>query len=144
MPADNPLYHIEALEYADEFYRAYQQLQPSRNITTSWPRYLLLCQAVELGLKAFLVRCGLKERELRQTKIRHSIDGLMSEPLARGLSIGSHAESEIRLLAEAHENHWSRYPRSPQDRTKPIFVIEEFEPYVQELLQVVSKLIRGS
>jgi len=52
MPADNPIYHIEALEYADEFYRAYQQLQPSRNITTSWPRYLLLCQAVELGLRS--------------------------------------------------------------------------------------------
>ena len=144
MPADNPIFHYEALEYAEEFYGAYKQLRAGYNITTSWPRYLLLCQAVELGLKAFLARFGVPEGELRKPPFGHKIEQLIAEALERGLNIGTRAESEIKLLHRAHARHWARYPRPPQESGEPVFVIEDFEPYVRELLEAVSKSIRGS
>jgi hypothetical protein len=132
MPADYPIFHYE--ERAEAFYDAFRQLRPGDTITTSWPHYLLLCHAVELGLKAFLAARGVSEPQLR-TDFGHKIDPLMREALTRGLNIGVLAASEIMQLDEAHAKHWSRYPRQ---ENKPVFVIEFFEPYVRELLQAVS------
>jgi hypothetical protein len=139
MPADYPIYHYEALERAEAFYDAFRQLRPGDSITTSWPHYLLLCSAAELGLKAFLARCGVPELQLRRD-FGHKLDLLMREAIDRGLNIGKLAASEIMLLDEAHAKHWSRYPRQ---ENKPVFKIEFFDPYVRELLQGVSESIRG-
>jgi hypothetical protein len=60
--------------------------------------------------------------------------------LAKGLNIGVLAASSLMQLDEAHTKHWPRYPR---EEGKPVFAIENFEPYVRQLLGAVSQSIRG-
>jgi hypothetical protein len=138
----NPIiYAYDALDRAEEFFVAFQQLPPlPRGRWISWPRYFLLCHAVEIGLKAFLVSRGVPEPELRTAKFGHKIAPLMLEARDKGLNIGVLAASEIMQLHEVHAKYWQRYPR---EEGKPVFAIESFEPYVRELLQAVSKSIRG-
>ena len=138
---DNPgLYAHDALDRAEEFFKAFTQLSPlpwGRWI--SWPRYFLLCHSVEIGLKAFLASRGVTEPKLR-TEFGHKIDPLMRVALAKGLNIGVLAASSLMQLDEAHTKHWPRYPR---EEGKPVFAIENFEPNVRELLEAVSQSIRG-
>jgi hypothetical protein len=140
MTANSVRYAHDALDRAEEFFEAFRQL-PSlpRGRWISWPRYFLLCHAVEMGLKAFLVSRRVPEGKLR-TEFGHKIDPLMRAALAKGLNIGVLAASELMQLDEAHTKHWPRYPR---EEGKPVFMIDSFEPYARELLQGVSKSIRG-
>jgi hypothetical protein len=141
MTTGNPiLYALDALDRAGEFFEAFRQLPVPAGRPISWPRYFLLCHAVEIGLKAFLALHGVPIAKLRKD-FAHKIDPLMREALSKGLNIGTLAASEIMQLDEAHSKHWSRYPRQ---ESKPVFVIDAFEPYVRELLQVLSTSIRGS
>jgi hypothetical protein len=63
----------------------------------------------------------------------------MRAALDKELQIGVLAASEIMQLDEPHAKHWPRYPR---EEGKPVFAIENFEPYVRELLETVSQSIR--
>lgn len=136
----HPAVHYDFLERAEEFYEAFCQLPPVGPRGESWPRYFLFCHAIELALKAFLARFGVSPPKLEKRPFGHDIDSLMTEALARGLNIGSLAVSEIRQLNEAHMKNWPRYPSK---EVKPWFVIDQFEPYVVELLQAVSVALRG-
>ena len=78
--------------------------------------------------------------DLQTQKFGHKIEPLMNDALAKGLKIGPLAAGEIMLLDEAHRKYWARYPH---EQSKPIFVIEDFEPYVVELLRAVAGSIRG-
>jgi hypothetical protein len=122
----NPVpYALDALDRAEEFFEAFRQLPPlpwGRWI--SWPRYFLLCHAVEIGLKAFLALRGVSEAKLR-TEFGHKIDPLMRAAICNGLNIGPLAATELMQLDEAHTKHWPRYPR---EEGKPVFAIESFEP----------------
>ena len=46
--------------------------------------YLLLCQATELGLKAFLLSRGMTKHDLR-SKFGHNLTKLLGEAKSRGL-----------------------------------------------------------
>jgi len=137
---DNPVYYLEALDRADVFYGAFLQLRPEETITKSWPRYFLLCHAIELALDAFLASRGVKPKDLQNPRFGHKIEPLMNDAIKRGLKIDTSAADAIKRLDEAHRNYWARYPRL---ESGPIFVIEEFEPYVVELLRAVAGAIRG-
>ena len=139
-----PNFDLEALERAEVFFDAFRQLRPGVDITTSWPRYFLLCHAIELALNAFLALHRVTPKQL-QIQFGHKITPLMTEAINKGLKIGHpakprEAETAILRLDEAHRNYWARYPRLEGG---PIFVIEEFEPYVVELLKAVAGAIRG-
>ena len=95
------------------------------------------CHAIELSLKAFLVLNGTSSAELRGKRIRHSLAGLLAQAASKGLSISLVSRSEIELLDEAQEKFWPRYPRE-WDGAKPVFVIDYFEPYAEEILQMVA------
>jgi hypothetical protein len=137
----NPfLYSLDALERAEEFYEAFRQLPPPPGRWISWPRYHLLCHAIELGLKAFLSSRGVTILKLRAA-FGHKIGPLMKQAVSEGLKIGPLGASQIMLLDEAHTKHWPRYPREDGG---PVFAIETFEPYARELLRAVSISIRGS
>jgi hypothetical protein len=137
---DNPIYYLEALDRAEVFYGAFRQLPPEETITKSWPRYFLLCHAIELALDAFLASRGVKPKDLQNPSFGHKIAPLMDDAIVRGLKIGTSAADAIKRLDEGHRNYWARYPRLEGG---PIFVIEEFEPYVVELLKAVAMAIRG-
>jgi hypothetical protein len=140
MTANPVSYAYDALDRAEEFFEAFGQLPPlPSGRWISWPRYFLLCHAVEIGLKAFLSLRGVPVGKLRKG-FGHKIDPLMRAALCQGLQIGPLAATALMQLDEAHAKHWPRYPR---EEGKPVFAIESFEPYARELIQAVSKAIRG-
>ncbi|MGJ5155397.1 hypothetical protein [Bradyrhizobium sp. HKCCYLR1023] len=138
----NPLVHLQHLELAEEFLKAFRDLprEGPSGIPVSWPRYFMLCHAIELALKAFLLARGRTVPELRSRPFGHDISALMTEAIGLGLSIGPLARSEIDRLSKAHEEFWHRYPRQAGD---PVFVIDDFEHYFVELLTAVTLAIRG-
>lgn len=134
-----PLQH---LELAEEFYQAFRELPPNgpSGAPINWPRYFMLCHAMELALKAFLLAHGVPSRDLESNRIfGHNIAELLNEAHKRGLQIGPLERSELEQLHKAHAGYWPRYPRKVTD---PVFLIEPFEPYVLKLLEAVRAAIR--
>lgn len=129
---------FDLLDRAEEFYVAFKALPATP--PPSWPRYFMLCHAVELVLKAYLSSQGMRRGELKKMERRHNLVRLLTDAVNAGLEIGPLARGEIGMLSEAHSKFWHRYPK--QDG-KPVFVIDPFEPYAIELLEAVAVAIRG-
>jgi hypothetical protein len=79
-------------------------------------------------------------KKLKSPKIRHNIDLVITEAMAKGLNIGDLTARKIVLLHEAHSKYWHRYP---QKVCTPVFVIDQFDAHVVELLKAISGSIRG-
>lgn len=78
---------------AKEFRRAYERL-PNSGQPPEWPKYVLLYHAVELALKAYLLRQGMSEEVLRSKKFGHNLKKLLKEAVRRGLTL-SHGSQEM-------------------------------------------------
>jgi hypothetical protein len=128
----------DLLKRSEEFYQAYMDLPPGS--PPAWPRYFMLCQSIELALKAYLAFHGASEGELMKQNMRHNLENLLTEAVGKGLLIGPLARGEIEQLNEAHSKHWPRYPKNDG---KPVFTIDQFEPYVIELIRHVARSLRG-
>ena len=122
---------------AEDSFQAYRDL-PRRPPPRSWPRYLMLCHAVELALKAFLFHHGAKPKDLKAKAVRHSINELLTRATKNGLSLSPAVQSDTRLLHEAHEKFWPRYPK---EDAKPVYTIEQFEAPARQLLDAVSAAV---
>ena len=107
---DNPIYYLEALDRAEVFYGAFRQLPPEETITKSWPRYFLLCHAIELALDAFLASRGVKPKDLPYHPFGLMIEPLTDAAIARGLKIDTSAADAIKRLDEAHRNYLGALP----------------------------------
>jgi HEPN domain-containing protein len=127
---------LDLLNRAEEFFQAFKDL-PSGN-PPCWPRYFMLCHAIELALKAYLVSRGTTTKHLKNT-FGHDLKKLLSEAINAGLPLGPLARGEIELLNEAHAKYWPRYPK---EDSKPVFIIDPFEPYAAELIRAVAKILR--
>ena len=122
---------FELLDRAKEFPWTYHNAPPTK--PPYWPRYFLLCHAVELVLKSYIaLRRDLTQAELRDT-LRHDLEKLLKEAIRFGLPIKSSVR-EIEKLNEAHTKYWARYPK---EDAEPAFVIEQFEQSVEELFKAV-------
>lgn len=130
----------EHLRLAEDFFQAFRDL-PRRLPPQTWPRYLMLCHAVELALKAYLFHYGAKPRDLRAKGVRHNLTELLTRAAGKGLSLSTSLQDDIKLLNEAHENFWHRYPK---EDSKPVYTIEQFEAPARALLDVVSAAVFGT
>src|SRR5262245_10045038 len=125
--------------------RAFRDLPRSR--PPSWPRYFLLCHAVELAIKAHLVlgwtlgepQTGAEEKRRNKLRLCHDIKELLVEAFKLGLELNPSVRDKIKLLNAVHANYWHRYP---QEAGHPVVVIEHIEPYANELLAAVSAGVR--
>jgi hypothetical protein len=141
-PIASPVAQLQHLELAEEYFQAFRDLPrngPS-GIPVNWPRYFALCHAAELALKAFLLAYGWTDEQISSYPIRHNISDLMAQAIAVGLKISGAARSGIDLLSQAHKEFWHRYPKPTGD---PVYVVDDFEKYVVELLTAVALAIRG-
>lgn len=120
---------------AAEFERAYHALPPTP--PPSWPRYFLLCHSIELALKAWLMLHGKSAAKL-QKKFGHDLEKLLKHAEQCGLQLTPDTQEAIKCLAEAHIKYWARYPK---EDANPVFVIEQFEWNVTELLQKVGQMV---
>jgi hypothetical protein len=66
---------------------------------------------------------------------------LMTGAINAGLVVGPKARGEIEALDEAHAEHWARYPNPDAGGTKPVFIIDQFEPHVAELFDAVANAL---
>lgn len=125
------------MQLAEDFFQAYRDL-PRRLPPRSWPRYLMLCHAVELALKAYLLQHGATPKDLKAKALRHSINELLTRATNKGLLLSPAVQTEIRLLHEAHEKFWHRYPK---ENSKPVYIIEQFESPTRQLLDAVTATV---
>lgn len=132
-----PLIPLDLLNRADEFFQAFKDLPVGS--PPSWPRYFMLCHAIELALKAYLASRGKKIADLKKNPFGHDLKNLLTEAINSGLSIGPLARGEIEQLNEAHTKFWHRYPKTD---SKPVLIIDCYPPYVAELIGAVAKNVR--
>jgi hypothetical protein len=124
------------LRLAEDFYRAFRDLPP--RTPQSWPRYFMLCHAIELALKAYLAYHSATPKELKAKVVRHSLTELLTRATNKGLSLSASAQKDIGLLNGAHEEFWHRYPK---EDGKPVYTIDQFEPAARELLDTVAAAV---
>lgn len=122
-------------QWAREFKQAYHAVPEAP--PPSWPRYFLLCHAIELGLKAFLMLHGMSEDDL-QLKFRHDLKMLLKRAKKFGLALEPNTGEAIKRLARAHREHWARYPKAFGGT---VFTIQQFEKNVDELLEQVRAAV---
>ncbi len=133
-PSANPLLQLEFFDRAKEFRDAYKALPSVR--PPDWPRYFMLCHAIELALNAFLVQHGYTQNQLRGKSFGHDLEALIDEVVKLGLKFSSAStRSNLGLLAEAHAKYWPRYPKNISG---PVFVIDNFESDADDLLNAVK------
>ena len=133
---DQHLYARDHLQRANEFLQAFKALP--EGVPPSWPRYFLLCHAIELALKAYLLSRRWTRKTLKMKKYGHELKELLREATNEGLQLSASAVADIEALDEAHKNFWPRYPT---EESKRVFIIDPFEPAATELIQQVMQSI---
>jgi HEPN domain-containing protein len=74
------------------------------------PHYIVLFHAIELGLKAFLIKHGIEVKALEKRPYRHDLSALYKEAVRHGLSLSDpNAAGLIDWINEWHEKPKLRY-----------------------------------
>jgi hypothetical protein len=98
------LRQFDYLERAEQFYQAFGDL-PQRP-PPAWPRYFMLCHAIELALKAYLAAHGATAQQLKD--FRHNFTALLNEAINKGLLkpvfVIEHFQSTARELLNSVSN----------------------------------------
>jgi hypothetical protein len=131
-------YIVDARSYLDaaRLIESVEEHQPA----LSSPIYFLLCHAIELVLKAYILASGGTEAKLRQQKIRHNLDGLRNLAVSLGYSPSKKIDAVIDLLAPHHANHSFRY-RNPGYKSYPLIdeAIKSLETMLAQIHPVVAR-----
>ena len=65
------------------------------------PHYIILFHAIELGLKAFLIKSGINPKKLKDKPYGHNLANLYKEAIRRGLTLGfPNADALIQWIAQ--------------------------------------------
>jgi hypothetical protein len=120
---------------SEAFLIAAQVLERSRSkrITFAFsPKYYLVCHAIELILKSFILVSGGKKRELMHPDLRHNLLSLFERATELGLAHNDPSFSVlIATIAPLHSEHRFRYRK-----TGFITVVE-----TKQMSKIVEKLI---
>ena len=105
--------------YARSFWQAGAHLiDASLGVThQDAPVTMLLCQAIELYLKAFLRLNGYSKRELKQ--LSHQYEDIAKHAIKRGLPLSKRDQDVISFLAETNAFIGSRYHRTGPKKVLP-------------------------
>lgn len=85
---------------------------------TAIPLYFLASHAVELFLKAALLKRGFDEAKLKKFDYRHNLSGLLAEIQAKNLPVTDDTVGVVQGLSKQHANHQLRYTVLVDDGTK--------------------------
>lgn len=105
------------------------------------PIGLVASHGVELALKAYLLHCGMTDRELRG--IGHDLAELWMQARVKGLDIEHGPPYWVRVLSFAHgqPHHLYRYP--PERVASAIPEAQELKRSLSEFLHRVSVAVVG-
>lgn len=99
------------------------------------PHYIILFHAIELGLKAFLIKSGTKVARLRKKPFRHNLRALYAKAVKCGFNLDyPEAESMIEWINEWHDGAKVRYDF---DEARDL-------PTCAEILRLATAIFRAS
>jgi len=82
----------------------------AHHLKNETPHYIVLFHAIELGLKAFLIKHGIGIKVLERRPYRHDLSALFKEAVRRGLNLDDpNAGGLIDWINEWHEKPRLRY-----------------------------------
>ena len=131
---------IDYFYWAMDFRDAYKRL-PDSGRPPEWPKYVLFYHAMELVLKADLIRRGVKEREFTEPGgFRHDIKRLLDAAVNRGLNLPLGSQEAIAAFGEQPPDQVAFPPhiriRYPGGRT--VYWLEEFDSHMEHLFTAVG------
>lgn len=104
-----------SFEYAEQFVArsnlflaAYDRLTDGDGGNV-WVAHFILCHALELSLKAFLLCNNISISEVR-TNYGHDIQKLLSECENKNIALDASDRENIRILDDIHKRHVIKYP----------------------------------
>jgi len=102
--------------------------------------YYVVCMAIELALKAYLLRIGLRPRKLQQ-RFGHDLAALYKRCAQHGIEdrlgdLAPHVQSMIQYLSPVHETRWLGYPEGNTMATLPR--IGDVLRWTEGLLQAIT------
>lgn len=125
------LYRLAASECTSAL-KTLMRYHPHPNET---PHYILAMHAIELGLKAFLIKSGMDDKTLRSKRYRHDLCSLYQKAVADGLTLADPNSSG--LIAWANEWHDGA-------RIRYEFSKERDLPMCSELVTLADAIIAAS
>lgn len=136
----NPHADYEFLQMAEQFFGGYK-LIPDRH-PMDFARYFLFCHAIEVGLKAYLIKLGDSADDVKN-KFGHDLARLLLACKKRGLAITDHDVDWLSGLSETHKKFWARYPKEDWSQSG-IPTIPQFEAVGLKVLDAVAMTINGA
>ena len=125
---------------AIQFQRAFGELPEPDFPPHDWPRYFMLCHAIELALKAYLAHKGATYGQLKG--FGHDLRELLINATQKGLSLTAPTQRGIDILNQAHSKFWHRYP-TPEGGPWGFPTIGQFAGAARELIEEVDKHLIG-
>lgn len=117
------------LLHANEFFLAAELVLNRANGVVSLPAYFLFGRSIELSLKAFLLRCGMKITKLRSPKFGHDLSALLDEAMKRGLicevPLNQREVAVVHLLNEDYEKKKYEYLITRGTYSLPLIEVTE-------------------
>jgi hypothetical protein len=101
------------------------------------PKYFLLCHALELALKAYILAKGGTDKEIR--KIRHDLVAAWSSAIALGFRpTNAELDGIVKQVAKAHKDYSFRYGKS---WTHFLPSADVFDAAVSRLIEDISPTV---
>jgi hypothetical protein len=128
-PASQRPYDFLRLAY--QFHEAFKTCRDF--IPPNLPGYFLGCHTVELALKSYLLRQGISIDNV--LNYRHDIIRLLEDSSRNGLIIGQDDAIHLKNISQMHSDTFDRYP---MELSMDIYVIEQAEQAIENLLRAVD------
>jgi hypothetical protein len=107
------------------------------------PTYFLLCHALELLFKSYILASGGEAKELQKQAVRHNLAELCKRAQQLSLKTDEKTEAVVGMLAPYHGNHSFRY-RDPGYKTFPDTeaVIDVLQSLIPPISERVTRTLR--
>ena len=139
----SPTLHLEFFFRAGQFRRAYGKL-PLDSEPPDWPKYLLIFHAIELALKAYLIQCGVSEKDLKD-EFGHNLKKLVDEAVKLGLSLPPETREMIGELGgrtlKAGEAAVLPHLRIRYPIDSGVYSLWQFDTHIEHVFKAVARAL---
>jgi hypothetical protein len=136
---------ITHLSDAAEYVFAARIFYESQHQRVASPQYLVISQAIELYLKAFIViHCGSVD-VVQGPRIRHNLQGLLAMAEKLGFArCSQEARDLIAALQPLHKTHYFRYRNMNRAQWPSVrMAVATLDGFAKEISPLISKAINS-
>ena len=103
----------------------------------NFPFYFLISHAMELYLKAALLKRGFTEKKLKKFDYRHNLEALLEQLQRKGVVISDGTIVVVKGLSEQHKEHLLRYSAIIDEQV----VFSKFHPPLYVVFRALDELL---